>query len=80
MAEMSPDDGSLIEVLVVYTGAARGAAGGTTAMNTLINLAVSETNTGYGNSGVVQRIRLVQAEGASSSLPVSHARMAGSSR
>ncbi len=56
------DDGSLIDVLVVYTPAARIAAGGTTdAMNSLINTAVTETNTGYANSGVIQRINLVGA-------------------
>jgi peptidyl-Asp metalloendopeptidase len=53
------DDGSLIDVLVVYTPAARIAAGGTSAMQSLINLAVTETNTGYANSGVIQRLRLV---------------------
>lgn len=54
-----PDDGSLIDVLVVYTAAARVAAGGTTAMNTLIDLAKTETNTSYANSGITQRIRIV---------------------
>jgi hypothetical protein len=53
------DDGSLVDVLVVYTPAARAAAGGASGMLSLINLAVSETNTGYANSGVVQRLRLV---------------------
>ena len=48
-----------IDVMVVYTGAARSAAGGTTAMNTLINTAISETNTGYANSGISQRMDLV---------------------
>ena len=48
-------------VLVVYTPAARTAAGGTTAMTSLINLAVSETNTGYANSGVGLRVRLAHA-------------------
>jgi peptidyl-Asp metalloendopeptidase len=57
----APDDGSQIDILVVYTPAMRSAAGGTTAVNTLINLAVTETNTGYANSGVNQRLRLVHA-------------------
>jgi len=52
------DDGSLIDVLVVYTPAARAAAGGTSGMLSQINLAVAETNTGYANSNVVQRMRL----------------------
>jgi len=56
----SVDDGSTIDVLVVYTAAAKTAAGGTTsAINTLINLAVSETNTSYSNSGITQRLNLV---------------------
>lgn len=53
------DDGSQIDVLVVYTKAALKAAGGKKAMKTLINLAVSETNTSYANSGITQRVRLV---------------------
>jgi hypothetical protein len=56
------DDGSTIDVMVLYTPAAATAAGGTSAMTTLINLGVSETNTSYSNSGVVQRLRLVHAE------------------
>lgn len=54
-----PDDGSQIDVLVVYTKAAQNAAGGRKAMKTLINLAISETNTSYTNSGITQRVRLV---------------------
>jgi hypothetical protein len=57
----SPDDGSLVDVLVVYTPAARAAAGGTSAMLSEISLAVAETNTGYANSNVVQRLRLAAA-------------------
>jgi peptidyl-Asp metalloendopeptidase len=53
------DTGSTIDVMVVYTAAARSAAGGASAMTSLINLAVSETNTSYSNSGITQRIRLV---------------------
>ena len=53
------DDGSLIDLLVVYTPAARAAAGGTAAaMLSEINLAVAETNVAYANSNVVQRLRL----------------------
>jgi hypothetical protein len=55
----SADVGDYIDVMVVYTAAARSGAGGTTAMENLIDLAVTETNTGYSNSGVNQRIRLV---------------------
>jgi hypothetical protein len=57
--ELLADDGLTIDVLVAYTADARAAAGGTTAMNSLINLAVSETNTTYLNSGIAQRLNLV---------------------
>jgi hypothetical protein len=53
------DDGSIVDVMVVYTPSARSAVGGTSAMNTLIDLAISETNTSYQNSGVTHRVRLV---------------------
>ena len=56
-------DGSLtVDLMVLYTPAARVAAGGTTAMNALIDLAVTETNQGYANSGVVHRVRLVHKQ------------------
>jgi hypothetical protein len=55
------DDGSQIDVLVAYTPAARAAAGGTSSMLSQVNLAIAETNTGYQNSGVVQRLRLTAA-------------------
>lgn len=60
-ADVGPgaDDGSILDVMVVYTGSARQAAGGETAMNNLIEIGVRETNEGYANSGVIQRIRLV---------------------
>jgi hypothetical protein len=57
----SPDDGSLVDVLVVYTPAARAAAGGSTAMQSQVALAIAETNTGYSNSGVFPRLRLAGA-------------------
>ena len=55
------DDGSTIDVMVAYTPAARNAAGGVPAMQTLIALGVTETNAAYANAGVIQRIRLVHA-------------------
>ena len=55
------EDGSLIDVLVVYTPAARSAAGGAPQIQATINTAIAETNTGYANSGVVQRLRLAAA-------------------
>lgn len=56
------DNGSIIDVLVVYTAAARAGAGGTAAVETLINLAVAETNTSYANSGITHQLRLMHAE------------------
>ncbi len=53
------DDGSVIDVLVAYTPAARDAEGGTTAIINLIYLAVAETNQSYFNSGITQRLNLV---------------------
>lgn len=53
------DTGIYIDALVVYTADARTVAGGTTAMENLIDLAITESNTGYSNSAVTQRLRLV---------------------
>ena len=53
------DDGSIIDVMVVYTQKARSAVGGTAAMQALIDLAVEETNQAYANSLVMSRTRLV---------------------
>ncbi len=53
------DTGAIIDVMVVYTDDARLAAGSTTNMVNLINLAVSETNTGYERSNIIQRMNLV---------------------
>jgi hypothetical protein len=62
-ADVQPmaDTGAYIDVMVAYTAAARSAQGGASAMASLINLAVSETNTAYANSGINQRIRLVHS-------------------
>jgi peptidyl-Asp metalloendopeptidase len=56
------DDGSTFDLLVVYNAAARQAAGGTTAMQNLITLGVTETNQAYANSGIIPRLRLVRME------------------
>jgi peptidyl-Asp metalloendopeptidase len=56
---VAPDDGSLIDVLVVYTAQARIAQGGTTQIQTLIQNAVSATNAAYQNSDINPRLRLV---------------------
>ena len=57
----SADDGSTIDVMVVYTPAARLAAGSTALMEQRIQLGIAETNQGYADSGVIQRVRLVAA-------------------
>lgn len=53
------DDGARIDVYVGYTSAARSAAGSSAAIQAVINTAISETNTGYMNSGINQRVVLV---------------------
>lgn len=53
------DDSPFIDVLVVYTPAARIAAGGTTAIQGLISQDFATTNVAYANSLVTQRLRLV---------------------
>ncbi len=52
------DSGAQIDVMVVYTSTAKNAVGGTSAMEALIGVAVTETNTGYANSFVDQRLNL----------------------
>ncbi|MBC8406352.1 MAG: hypothetical protein H8E15_14115 [Planctomycetes bacterium] len=49
----------IVDVMVVYTAAARSGQGGTNAMSSLINLAVTETNQGYDKSDVTQQLALV---------------------
>jgi hypothetical protein len=51
----------IIDVLVVYTSAARSAAGGTQAMLNEVNTAINLTNQSYANTNVSQRVRLVYA-------------------
>jgi hypothetical protein len=53
------DDGSTIDVLVVYTDDARAQVGGTAAIEAMIATAETETNAGYANSGITQRINVV---------------------
>ncbi len=53
------DGNPTIDIMVVYTELARNNAGGTEAMENLINIAIAETNTGYANSGISQQMRLV---------------------
>jgi hypothetical protein len=53
------DNGTVVDVLVVFTAEARIAAGGASAISSLIDLAISETNAAYANSGVNHIIRIV---------------------
>ena len=57
--EVAADDGSLVDVMVLYTQGARAAAGGTAAMNALVDLGITETNQAYASGGAIQRLRLV---------------------
>lgn len=52
------DDGTVIDVLVVYTPAARNAAGGTASIQALAVSAIEATNQAYLNSGVQTTVRL----------------------
>ena len=56
------DDGSVIDIMVVYTPSAKNAVGGTAAMNTLIDLAVTETNIGYSASGINPTVNLAHKQ------------------
>ena len=56
------EDGSVIDLLVVYTPAARSGFGGTRQIEAFIDLAVADLNWSLENSGVIQRINLVRQE------------------
>ncbi len=60
--DVPPDDGSVIDVMVVYTPLVRRQQGGRAAIEALIDLLVAESNQAYENSGVIHRIRLVLRE------------------
>lgn len=59
--EADQDDGSIHDLLVVWTQQAEDVAGGETAMLNLIDLGVTETNLSYEASEVQPRIRLIGA-------------------
>jgi hypothetical protein len=61
-AVAAADDGTLIDVMVLYSPATRAAAGGQAAIENQIDLAVASTNQAYANGGLVQRIRLVHSQ------------------
>lgn len=62
LKQTEADDGSLLDLMVVYTPAARAGAGGTVAIENLIDLGVTETNLSYANSFVTPRLRLVHTQ------------------
>jgi peptidyl-Asp metalloendopeptidase len=53
------DAASQIDVMVLYTAAARAAAGGAAALRAEASLAVALSNQAYANNGLAQRLRLV---------------------
>jgi hypothetical protein len=53
---------SAMDVMVVWTAQARSDQGGTTAIQNLVNLAVTEANQSYINSNMNQRVNLVHME------------------
>ena len=80
VASVAGDGGPIVDIMIVYTAAARVGAGGTAAIVSQIELAVAETNLVYQNSGVEHRLRLVKtleidyAETGSSSTDLSRLR------
>ena len=56
------EDGSQIDVLVLYTTDAQEQQGGTDGIGALIDLWVADTNMAYEDSGVTQRIALAHAQ------------------
>lgn len=54
-----PDDGSMIDVMVLYTPAARNWAGGTSAIEALAHAAIDAANNAYNNSQINTQVRLV---------------------
>ncbi|HID26712.1 MAG TPA: hypothetical protein EYP22_02555, partial [Methanosarcinales archaeon] len=53
------DSGNIIDIMIVYTSAARQAAGGTSAIQSIINSSVATMNTTFANSNINPRVRLV---------------------
>ena len=58
----SADDGSALDILVLYSDVTRQAAGGHSAIRAEIRLAVDVANEAYGDSGIASRMRLVHME------------------
>ena len=60
--EEAVDDGSVVDILVLWTAAAGKSAGGRANVNALIDLSVAVANDSYARSGVMFRLSLVGAE------------------
>ena len=56
------DDGSTLDVLVVYSNVTRQAAGGTSAIEATVQLAVDVANAAYANSAIAPRLQLVHTQ------------------
>ncbi|HUE89596.1 MAG TPA: M12 family metallo-peptidase [Vicinamibacterales bacterium] len=57
--DVAADDGSTIDVLMLYTPSARAQRGGTASIESLISQIISDTNTAFARSGMLPRVRLV---------------------
>ncbi len=58
----TPDDGSVVDLLVLYTPAARRGAGGTAQIEALIDLRVTMMNQAFADSGVTPRVNVAWRE------------------
>lgn len=59
VAATPADDGSQIDVLMLYTPNARNAAGGVSQIQSIASQIISDSNTIYGRSGISTRVHLV---------------------
>jgi hypothetical protein len=59
--DVAGDTAALIDVMVLYTAAARVAAGGTGNIQAYVSAAVASANQAYANNNLTQRLRLVYA-------------------
>jgi hypothetical protein len=62
VADPPTDSGKRIDVIVFWTAAAQTAAGGLAQIQNNIDTAITLTNTAYRNSGIAQRVRLVNKQ------------------
>lgn len=59
---VSNDDGSVLDLMIVYTPNTRQYEGGTLGINDLINFAVTQANQAFSNSGINTKFRLVYSQ------------------